>query len=964
MSLPQPPSSTTVYNPLQTLTSLSPSTEPIALPPPHFSPGAHLDREEAFALKRPGEELDTRLEPRAPKKPKHARRPSQQSPAAPAPFTLLAPPPAAAPAAEAPAPAPEAPPPDTPVRRFNLWLNAIRLPVKPPEDWQGNRSYWTATAYEELAWMKGDIVGGGSEVLGEAWNQLRATSESDENRIKTFVSKAINLRRTKAARGEALFPSVPSVGGQTTTRKDGKIVIDLTLEDTPEPEESSLPRPSTSADASQTPLAPPTRPSLPSHPSAPSSLKVTLKVRPPPQAPPNATDRPDSAPPTAPLIRPPAVRARIANPLQRASPMVGEAAQAKPAPSQPVVYGSEGFVLSPQLGASPFLAPPKPLIPSLSPPLLPPGQPASTASLQPPASPSLPPPAPAISLPTSTPQPPAATRRASTTTAPAILLPASSRERISSHEERGSPKPLNWVTGAREWAAEAAAKAYPRFSAAGVAEQPPKQRSAPTSDEYSPLRPALDLPPVEPLTTAPTTQSRPSLPPRPHSHHQSPTDAERGAFSARLPSGVEPSVLARTEQPRPSVQPPPRAQQQSTTNLEKGLVDQLPPFQAVEEARPYTIGQLVVPPAMPECYFTWSLQYGEAESSNYISRWGVEVGLKEHEIQKIVATLQAVYKTDNPAWAEMERRQRVSERHLQQVGRQRRLEEEARASAARRSLAAQQQQQQQPAAATITTHQQQQQRYQELRQHPRLVQAQTTALPPARRVPTVGDALNHYEHQYTATAAPDQLVLRQQQAQRDYDVQLSQTHRRASSGASPVVASSPTFALQAPRARRRASDGQSRSQGNSPNSNRFQLQPIHTSTNPPPSSSRPRTAERSAPPAQFGPSISPISPALSPHLPSTSIPSHQQFQQQQSSLVQAQPPVPPSPSPAELLFATLRPLFPAMQAFVTALDSGEIGKGGEELERKWNSRLKAVEQGQEGGEKGKEPLVGLGVQQQ
>lgn len=49
-----------------------------------------------------------------------------------------------------------------------------------------------------------------------------------------------------------------------------------------------------------------------------------------------------------------------------------------------------------------------------------------------------------------------------------------------------------------------------------------------------------------------------------------------------------------------------------------------------------------------------------------------------------------------------------------------------------------------------------------------------------------------------------------------------------------------------------------------------------------------------------------------------------------------------------------------MHAFVNALDSGEIGRGGEELERKWNSPSKAIKEGEQ--EKDKEQhLVGLGV---
>jgi hypothetical protein len=172
MSLPQPPIATTLQD-SRALPSLSPSTR--SLPPPQFTPGAHLDRDQAFALKRPGDEVDTRTEARVAKKPKHSRGPSD----APAPIPSSAPPPtaataaaAAAAAAEVPAAPTAAPPADTPVGRLHLWLNAVRLPTSPPPNWPGDQALWTTTALEEFRWMKGEFADGGSSILGEAWKQL------------------------------------------------------------------------------------------------------------------------------------------------------------------------------------------------------------------------------------------------------------------------------------------------------------------------------------------------------------------------------------------------------------------------------------------------------------------------------------------------------------------------------------------------------------------------------------------------------------------------------------------------------------------------------------------------------------------------------------------------------------------------------------------------------------------------
>lgn len=434
----------------------------------------------------------------------------------------------------------------------------------------------------------------------------------------------------------------------------------------------------------------------------------------------------------------------------------------------------------------------------------------------------------------------------------------------------------------KSMATRAATETHRDFSAAMV-EQRARQRSARDSDEYSPLRPTLELPTLEPVSTARTNNST------------LPTDP-------------------------------------------------------IEEAQCYTIGPYRIPLAMYECFLLWNLQYGQEQTSKFIANWGTEIGLQECELRTILTALIAVSKCDNPGREEMQRRQRVSMRHLARVAQKREREEMRRAGA---SLSAQQEQQQ---ALVVGAHQQQQQGQQQ-RQHPRIAQAPTHF--PGRGAPTIGDSLSQQTHHSCALAA--QSALQQQQLQRDYDAHLTRHTRRASSGGSPILAGSPTFAARAPVVVRRASDSQARVQGPS-NYIDHQYKSTQTSTHPPSPSSRPRTAEHSAPPppasAQFGPSISPISPTLSPHLAPAPIPSQRHSQQQQ----QQHSPAFTSPTPADLLLAALRPMLGATQAFVIALDNGEIGRGGVELERRWNSRLKAIEEGERKKEKKQgQQLVGPGL---
>lgn len=145
------------------------------LPPPRFAP-AQLDRAEALAVKRPGQDMPD--PPRPPKKPKRERRASAPASTnadpnlAPAVATLPPVREAVSAGAQAISSPPAALNPGTPSFRFLEWLKRERLPSAPPPTWPGRPEKWREAATDEQQWLQSTSEKDMSSTLRWAWKTL------------------------------------------------------------------------------------------------------------------------------------------------------------------------------------------------------------------------------------------------------------------------------------------------------------------------------------------------------------------------------------------------------------------------------------------------------------------------------------------------------------------------------------------------------------------------------------------------------------------------------------------------------------------------------------------------------------------------------------------------------------------------------------------------------------------------